>query len=109
MDFGRKFNQYLTLYRPTGFLETGEPILSGPELVKCRWASTEELIKTNKGDEVYSKAVISSMISFDEGDIVVYGDYSDRITPEGLKYHEVKRVAEMVTIQGNIPGWLYYV
>jgi len=109
MDFGRKLNQYMTLYRKIGNDFSGKPIVSNPELIPCRWSTVNELFYTNSGEEIYSKALIITKVLFNEGDLVVLGDTTSQPDFVTAGCEEVKRQSIIPNLSTDYSMYLYHV
>ena len=110
MDFKRKMNQTMTVYKKSGdFTASGAPIVLTPVIVNCRWSTTREKFVTNSGDEVYVKAWISCIEEFQQGDLVVLGDTRSELDPAEVGAEELKRDSAIPNLSASRTMYIYFV
>ena len=111
MDFERKLNQQMTVYKQSldSFTESGAPVLSAPVVVNCRWATTSEKFVTNSGDEIYVKAWISCIEEFSEGDLVALGNTAYESDPAVVGAQELKRDSAIPNLSAEEIMYIYFV
>lgn len=109
MDLKRKLPNEMTLYRVTGHEGSGKPIVSSPELMRVRYAGTNELVYTNPGEEVYQKALIISDTELTQGDLVIDGNHTDITDPVLADADEVKRATKVPSLKADYNLFIFHV
>ena len=70
------FNMYqtLTLWEAGGYDDYGQPVMSAPVHVRCRWQDVAKLFHAADGSEFISQAIVYPERKIKNGDFIALGE-----------------------------------